>query len=63
MCNPDASEAKLYNLREDVGEKINLASKRSDIAHRLQHLLLEWWSEMNTHYDTPTAKPASLDAK
>lgn len=37
----------LFNLREDVGERVNLVSRHPDLVANLKHLLAEWEAEMN----------------
>ena len=38
--NPNAA-LKLYNLEEDIGEKINVAEKHADIAQQMESIMLE----------------------
>lgn len=56
---------ELYNLKDDIGEKNNLAAKMPDKVKELHKLLVDWRksvgapvpTERNPKYD-PTAKPA-----
>lgn len=59
----DGSNAQLYNLEKDPGEKQNLAEKRPKVVKRLSGPLLEWWRSLPgsevataTHQNSP--KPA-----
>ena len=38
--NPNAA-LKLYNLEEDIGEKINVVEKHADIAEQIESIMLE----------------------
>jgi arylsulfatase A-like enzyme len=42
LINDDGSDAKLYDLDTDIGEKTNLAKKHPDITHRLSKMVLNW---------------------
>jgi arylsulfatase A-like enzyme len=44
----DAGDTLLFNLREDVGERTDLAKERSDIARRLRPLLTEWEKDVDS---------------
>lgn len=50
LCNPDGSEAKLFNLKLDIGEKNNLASMREPKLAAMKDRLLGWWDEMAGYY-------------
>jgi uncharacterized sulfatase len=51
----DEDRLELYNLSNDVGEKVNLASIRSDEAQRLKKKLDDWLQQ--TKADLPTINP------
>lgn len=53
LCNPDGSQTKLFQLKDDVGEKNNLAESEPKIASRMKPRLLTWWAEMNGNYTGP----------
>jgi arylsulfatase A-like enzyme len=44
----DAGDMLLFNLRDDVGERNDLAKERSDIARRLRPLLAEWEKDVDS---------------
>jgi arylsulfatase A-like enzyme len=50
---------ELYNLREDIGEKNNLAETKPDLAEELRKRLKSWRQRMNALYprDNPEWKP------
>lgn len=43
----DASHVMVFNLRQDVGERNDLANQRQDIARRLRPLLARWEQEVD----------------
>lgn len=52
---------ELYNLREDIGEKINLAEKMPDKAKQLHAKLLAWQKEVHAPMPTPNTEKHSYD--
>jgi arylsulfatase A-like enzyme len=44
----DGNHLFVFNLRQDVGERKDLTSQRSDIANRLRPMIAQWEQEMNT---------------
>ena len=50
LCNPDGSALQLYNLRDDIGEQLNLAQQRTDVVDRMKPQLDAWWAEMDAYY-------------
>lgn len=44
----DANHVMVFNLRQDVGERNDLANRRQDIARRLRPLLAQWEMDVNT---------------
>jgi arylsulfatase A-like enzyme len=44
----DAGDALLFNLRDDVGERKDLAKERPDIARRLRPLITEWEKDVDS---------------
>ncbi|WP_417735965.1 sulfatase [Rosistilla oblonga] len=52
LCNPDGSELKLFDLANDIGETENVAANHQQRTAEMQTQLLQWWSEMNTYYET-----------
>ena len=44
---------ELYNLREDLGERVNLASAQPERARALHARLLAWRREVNAPLPTP----------
>ena len=46
LMNPDGSEAQLFNLIQDPGEKTNLAKKNPKEAQKLKKILRIWAEEM-----------------
>jgi hypothetical protein len=49
----------VFNLREDIGERRDLTSRRTDIANRLRPLLAQWEQQVNAearvHYPDAAA--------
>jgi arylsulfatase A-like enzyme len=43
----DGSHVMVFNLRQDVGERIDLTSQRQDIARRLRPMLARWEQEVD----------------
>ena len=43
---------ELYNLSEDIGEKINLASTNPEKSKELLTLLKNWWKDTNAPIPT-----------
>jgi arylsulfatase A-like enzyme len=60
----DGNHLFVFDLRQDIGERNDLTSRRSDIANRLRPMLAEWEREINAearvHY--PDAAPAGQGA-
>ncbi|MFM9093131.1 MAG: aryl-sulfate sulfohydrolase, partial [Verrucomicrobiota bacterium] len=58
---------ELYNLREDLGERVNLAAAEPERARALHARLLAWRRELNAPLPTPnpgaSAAPAEKAAK
>lgn len=48
------SQVELYNVREDIGERTNLAEQQSELARKLLGQLTDWRREINAAM--PTAK-------
>lgn len=44
----DGGRAMLFNLRTDIGERVNLIGQRTDVARRLRPLLSAWEAEMDS---------------
>jgi arylsulfatase A-like enzyme len=42
LINPDRSDAQLYNLSKDIGEKNNLIDKQPEVAKELTQDLMDW---------------------
>jgi len=51
--NYEDASVELYNLREDIGEKTNLAHKLPDVTKRLQEMLHRWLKETDAVMPTP----------
>ena len=49
----DDQSVELYNLREDIGEKINLAGKEPELAMRLKAQLHAWRAETKAAMPKP----------
>ena len=47
LCDPDGSHLQLFNLKNDIGEKNNVADKHPRIIERMQSQLLKWWEQMD----------------
>ena len=52
ICGP-GNELELYHLKEDIGERKNLAEKMPDKARRLKDMLANWRSQVNAQMLTP----------
>ena len=50
LMNPDGSELKLFNLRQDIGESKNVVETYPDIVRMMRPQLEAWWQEMNAYY-------------
>ena len=50
MLDPDGSNAKLFDLKSDVGEKNNVIEQQREIGGSMRKRLLAWWTEMNQYY-------------
>ena len=57
----EESELELYNLRKDIGEKNNLASKMPDKVKELHASMLKW--RKATKAPVPTKKNPQYDPK
>ena len=44
---------ELYNLKDDIGEKNNLADKHPDIVNRLHKMLKDWRKQTDAKYPSP----------
>ena len=51
----DGPRALLFNLRTDVGERVNVIGQHTDVARRLQRLLTEWERDVDAEAKRPTA--------
>ncbi|MFH1924540.1 MAG: sulfatase [Planctomycetota bacterium] len=49
----DGAPLELYNLQEDLGEKVNLAKKMPDKARKLQENLAQWREAVGARMPTP----------
>ena len=60
----DANHLFVFNLRQDVGERNDLTSQRTDIANRLRPMLARWEQEINAEAGAgnPGAAPAGRGA-
>ena len=60
----DANHLFVFNLRQDVGERNDLTSQRTDIANRLRSMLARWEQEINAEAGAgnPGAAPAGRGA-
>ena len=47
------NRAELYNLKEDIGEKNNLANKMTDKANALHNMLKDWRKKVDAQMPTP----------
>jgi arylsulfatase A len=54
----DAGAPLLYNLSNDVGERNDLASQRSDIVRRLFPLITQWEQDVDAEAKAPAPPPA-----
>ena len=52
ICGP-GNEFELYNLREDISERSNLAKKMPERVENLKKMLYNWRSEVNAQMLTP----------
>lgn len=50
LSNPDGSNAQLYDLSQDPGEKNNLLHSLPKTSEKMRSSLLAWWSEMETYF-------------
>ncbi len=50
LMNPDGSDLKLFNLKNDPSESTNLAKKNSGKVQAMKPALASWWSEMDQYY-------------
>jgi hypothetical protein len=44
----DAGDVLVFNLRDDIGERTDLAKERPDIARRLRPLITEWEKDVDS---------------
>ena len=51
----DAGDVLLFNLRDDIGERTDLAKERPEIARRLRPLLTEWEKDVDAEAKARTA--------
>ena len=54
---------ELYNLKEDIGEKNNLAEKMPDKARKLHAMMLAWREGIHARMPTTNAADAESDGK
>ena len=57
MLVVDLGRALLFNVRNDVGERVNLIGERPDIARRLRPLLEAWAHDVDAEAKTLTSSP------
>lgn len=50
LCNPDGSQLMLFDLKQDVGEKNNLADSQPETTTRMKRQVINWWEAMNENY-------------
>jgi arylsulfatase A len=62
ICGPD-NEFELYNLKEDIGERNNLAKKTPERVEKLKEMLSNWRREVNAQILTPNPNYDSRRAK
>jgi arylsulfatase A len=62
ICGP-GNEFELYNLKEDVGERNNLAKKMPERVEKLKKMLSDWRSEVNAQMPAPNPNYDSRKAK
>ncbi|HEX6961374.1 MAG TPA: sulfatase [Lacipirellula sp.] len=53
--NLEDGSLELYNLREDIGERNNLASQEAETAERLQAMLVDWRKDVGAKMPTANA--------
>jgi hypothetical protein len=60
----DGNHLFVFNLRQDIGERKDLTSQRTDIANRLRPMLARWEQEVNAEAGAgnPGAAPAGRGA-
>ena len=68
LCEYDGSDANLYDLIADPGEKRNLAGEQPQVVQRLTRELLAWHAQMPadngaTYKRAPRKKPAAAPRK
>jgi hypothetical protein len=51
----------LYNLKDDIGEQVNLAEKMPDKARELHGRLVAWRKEINAPMPTPNKPVAATE--
>jgi arylsulfatase A len=62
ICGPD-EKFELYNLKEDIGEKDNLAQKMPERVEKLKEMLSNWRIEVNAQMPTPNPNYDSRKAE
>ena len=57
----DGTHTFVFNVRTDISERQDLASRRQDIAQKLQPLLADWERDVNA--EAKGAQPATASAR
>jgi capsid protein len=57
----DGTHTFVFNVRTDISERQDLASRRQDIAQKLQLLLADW--ERDVDAEAKGARPATASAR
>jgi hypothetical protein len=50
----DGTHVMVFNVRTDIGERTDLASRRQDVAQRLRPLLDAWEKEVDAEIREPS---------
>ncbi|MEM7213459.1 MAG: sulfatase-like hydrolase/transferase, partial [Pseudomonadota bacterium] len=50
LCQPDGSEPKLFNLKQDPSERNNLTGRDPDRTKKMTAKLTSWWKQMQRNY-------------
>lgn len=62
LINPDGTQAKLFNLAQDIGEKTNLVDQETERATAMSKQVQAWWQEMNTYYSVAAQTNAATES-
>ncbi|MCK0156471.1 sulfatase [Cellulophaga sp. F20128] len=57
----DDNKLELYNIKNDIGERHNLASELPEITNHLYKKLFDWWDEVNAKFPKEFVKKAPLN--